>query len=152
MYSQILGMHILQNYLNNYAVILTDNLDYLLLSEELYKYKIIEGILVKKEENEMPSVEDAVHYHMHPISYIETYPIRHGFHNHFHFQNDFQNENQVQNENQIQNIPNENQIQNIPNENQIQNVIPNENQNQIDNEIQNIIQNIQVQNIYEIQN
>ena len=89
MYSQILGMHILQHSLNNYAVVLTDDQDYLLLSDGLYKYKIMEGSLVKKED-ELPSSDDAVHYHMHPISYIETYPIRHGFHNHFQV-----NENQV---------------------------------------------------------
>ena len=122
MYSQILGMHILQNSLNNYAVVLTNNQDYLLLSACLYSYKIVDGILVKKEEDELPSAYDAVHYHMHPISYIETYPIRHGFDNYFQV-----NENQINEDNEDENIIQnhiENHIENIYEIPYIQNEIP----------------------------
>ena len=137
MYSQILGMQILQNSLNNYAVVLTNHQDYLLLSAALYEYKIMDGSLVKKEEDELPSVDDAVHYHMHPITYIETYPIRHGFDNYFQV-----NENQV-NENIIQN--NIENIYEIPYniiENNIENIY--ENINEIH---YNIIQNENIENI-----
>ena len=109
MTSSILGHTILTEGLNNYAVVLTNQMDYLVLSDSIYQYKVIYGDLILKHENELPSELDAIHFHMHPINYIQTYPERYGFHNAMNM-NDQLNQLQMeveQLENQIQIVENE---------------------------------------------
>ena len=107
--SFILGQSILTEALNDYAVVLTNEHDHLLLSDGLYKYKVVNGDLLLKHENELPSELDAVYFHMHPINYIQTYPERHGFQNAMNI-NDQINQLQIQAEqleNEIQIAENE---------------------------------------------